>query len=357
MKGLSWPETCGTGGSWEEASRVKKLIALVCVVLGIAVGGGVFWQRQLHVEAATAALRTLNTSAKVLASDDFISDPSSNLATAQLNHVAYAKQQMRQYLSVLSNKQRAQYQAAEQQLTAAKVYTAIFEETHNVLGTDEVIMDQAYNNTTLMQAYARLKQNGPRYAKHIARKVQLVEQQVTALRKVQQVQTEPSSAQIEAARSAVTAVASPAFQQTYLPIVDEVASQQPAVKANTANTSPSATPAAGEAAEAKPNHDEQTPTTPAQTPATTSGEGYQQPVDDSVSTATPAASPDENDDSDEAAEEAVIGAGGLFDTMAEASAALKLAQAGSPNRPATAYSVVLADGSKHYTWDWLPSGN
>lgn len=338
---------------------MKKLIALVCVVLGIAVGGGVFWQRQLHVEAATAALRTLNTSAKVLASDDFISDPSSNLATAQLNHVAYAKQQMRQYLSVLSNKQRAQYQAAEQQLTAAKVYTAIFEETHNVLGTDEVIMDQAYNNTTLMQAYARLKQNGPRYAKHIARKVQLVEQQVTALRKVQQVQTEPSSAQIEAARSAVTAVASPAFQQTYLPIVDEVASQQPAVKANSSTSSTSAAEATSEetAAETETGATASAPTTPTQTPATTNGEAYQQPVDDSVSTATPAASPDENDDSDEATEEAVIGAGGLFDTMAEASAALKLAQAASPNRPATAYSVVLADGSKHYTWDWLPSGN
>lgn len=337
---------------------MKKLIALVCVVLGIAVGGGVFWQRQLHVEAATAALRTLNTSAKVLASEDFISDPSSNLATAQLNRVAYAKQQMRQYLSLLSTKQREQYQAAEQQLTAAKVYTAIFEETHNVLGADEVIMDQAYNNTTLMQAYARLKQNGPRYAKHIAQKVQLVEQQVTALRKVRQVQTQPTSAQIEAARSAVTAVASPAFQQTYLPVVDEVASQQPATKANTAATTTPAAPATGEgaAAEAK-SPTEQRPTTPAQTPATTSGESYQQPVDDSVSTATPAAAPDQNDDAAEATEEPVIGAGGLFDTMAEASAALKQAQATRPNRPATAYSVVLADGSKHYTWDWLPSGN
>ena len=337
---------------------MKKLIALVCVVLGIAVGGGVFWQRQLHVEAATAALRTLNTSAKVLASEDFISDPSSNLATAQLNHVAYAKQQMRQYLSVLSTKQREQYQAAEHQLTAAKVYTAIFEETHNVLGADEVIMDQAYNNTTLMQAYARLKQNGPRYAKHIAQKVQLVEQQVTALRKVKQVQTQPTSAQIEAARSAVTAVASPAFQQTYLPVVDEVASQQPATKANTAATTTPAAPATGEgaAAEAKPST-AQTPTTPAQTPATTSGESYQQPVDDSVSTATPATSTEQSDTGAGATQEAVIGAGGLFDTMAEASAALKLAQAASPNRPATAYSVVLADGSKHYTWDWLPSGN
>lgn len=336
---------------------MKKLIALVCVVLGIAVGGGVFWHRQLHVEAATAALQTLNTSAKVLASDDFISDPSSNMATAQLNQVAYAKQQMRQYLSVLSNKQRAQYQAAEQQLTAAKVYTAIFEETHNVLGAEEVIMDQAYNNTTLMQAYARLKQNGPRYAKHIAQKVQLVEQQVTALQKVQQVQTEPTSAQIEAARNAVTAVASAAFQQIYLPIVDEVAQQQPAAKANIANTSPSATPAAGEAtaSEAKPNNDKQAPTTPTQTPATTNGEAYQQPVDDLVSTATPASSPDQTDDNGEATEEAVIGAGGLFDTMEEAAAALKLAQAASPGRLATAYSVVLADGSKHYTWDWLPS--
>lgn len=336
---------------------MKKLIALVCVVLGIAVGGGVFWQRQLHVEAATAALRTLNTSAKVLASADFISDPSSNLATAQLNHVAYAKQQMRQYLSVLSTKQREQYQAAEQQLTAAKVYTAIFEETHNVLGADEVIMDQAYNNTTLMQAYARLKQNGPRYAKHIAQKVQLVEQQVTALRKVRQVQTQPTSAQIEAARSAVTAVASPAFQQTYLPVVDEVASQQPATKANTAATTTPAAPATGEAAAEAKSSAAQRPTTPAQTPATTSDETYQQPFDDSVSTATSPAAPDQNDDTAEATEEAVIGAGGLFDTMAEASAALKLAQAASPNRPATAYSVVLADGSKHYTWDWLPSGN
>ena len=345
---------------------MKRPVALLITIsVSLAAGIGLVVHHQLsQTDAAARSVQRVTEATQALHKPAFIADPKSNLASAYLNQANYAYQQAERHHTALSAHQKAILKEAAQQLKDAKLYVAIRSEASAVLGPTQVITDQKYDSTTLERAFRTLEAADKKYAAAAKTPVTLVSLQTAALAKLRVAQRQPATAQtVAAAEAAIAEVPVAAFKQTYTPIAESL-TQTEAADANTpssgaaetqtpAKTTPKApakpaessqkaapAPAAQDAAQAVKTPAEEQPPKATTKPDADSPASQKQ---------APAASVSD-------ADRALIGIGGLFDTMHEAEAAMKAAQAAAgANRQASAYSIQFGDGSVHYTWSWLES--
>ncbi|WP_203624545.1 hypothetical protein [Lacticaseibacillus sp. 866-1] len=345
---------------------MKRPVALLITIsVALAAGIGLVVHHQLsQTDAAARSVQRVTEATQALHKPAFIADPKSNLASAYLNQANYAYQQAERHHTALSAHQKVILRAAAQQLKDAKLYVAIRSEASAVLGPTQVITDQKYDSTTLERAFRTLEAANIKYAAAAKTPVTLVSLQTAALAKLRAAQRRPATAQtVAAAEAAIAEVPVAAFKQTYTPIAESLKQEEkvapnppdanaaepqvpeqaapaaPAKQAENGQTTKAAPAAKGSAQPAKTPAEEQPPKAPTR-PEADSASSQQQAPDASVSDA----------------DRALIGIGGLFDTMHEAETAMKAAQAAAgSNRQASAYSIQFSDGSIHYTWSWLES--
>ncbi|MFD1429390.1 hypothetical protein [Lacticaseibacillus mingshuiensis] len=388
----------------------KKMTVFVILwaVVTIAVG----WQVRAQLTRANEAehaITQVTKATKALRGADFVSAPKSNLAAAYLNRASYTAGQAAKLKATMTPAQQAQLATAQKQIQNAELFVAVHTEAEQILNTDHVIRDTSYDNTNLNNAFQRLQAADKTYAKAAAADVKLVDTQATALAAIRAATTsDPTAAQLAAAKTAIEAVPVAAFRQAYLPLLDTLtptavpaensAAQQAAAPAksttteaateaktpakdattdkvtkadasaatatasSTSDTATAAHPASDAAAQSSSatTTDEQATTTSkpakdttaASTPATDANTEKKPAHEDATTDTTDTTGTDAA--TEKGTDPAVIGENGLYATMAEAVAAMKAAQkaAGSDDQ-ATAYSVQLEDGTVHYTWSWL----